>query len=424
MADLPGEFDIVAGNPPYVRQELIPDVLLAEYRSRYNTVYDRADLYIPFIERSLLGLAKGGTLAIICSDRWMKNRYGGPLRALIAKGFHLRIHVDMTNTSAFRSDVVAYPAITLITREPPGTTRLASRPVIESEALSDLAAELTAKRLPAKIGAVRQCSDITAGSEPWILGASDEVALVRSLEQRFPLLEDVGCKVGIGVATGSDQAFIGPMNELDVEEDRKLPLVTTRDIVGGTVQWRGLGVINPFSDGGGLVDLAKYPLLKSYLESRKETIAGRHCAQKAPANWYRTIDRITPSLAKKQKLLIPDIKGNANIVYESGSLYPHHNLYFITSEEWDLRALQAVLLSGIARLFVATYSIRMRGGFLRFQAQYLRRIRVPKWADVPVRLRRELTWAAEAGDLVRCNRASFELYELSDNESAYLGGQG
>src|SRR5690606_26944743 len=46
-------FDVVIGNPPYVRQELIADALMAEYRSRYSTIYDRADIYIPFIERSL-----------------------------------------------------------------------------------------------------------------------------------------------------------------------------------------------------------------------------------------------------------------------------------------------------------------------------------------------------------------------------------
>ncbi|EQD43311.1 hypothetical protein B2A_09945 [mine drainage metagenome] len=51
------------GNPPYVRQELIPAALLAEYRRRYSTLYDRADLYIPFIERSLTSLAPAGCLA-------------------------------------------------------------------------------------------------------------------------------------------------------------------------------------------------------------------------------------------------------------------------------------------------------------------------------------------------------------------------
>ena len=79
-----GAFDFVVGNPPYVRQEMIPAPLLAEYRSRYRTMFDRADLYIPFIEKSLSLLSSGGHLGFICADRWMKNKYGGPLRQLIS----------------------------------------------------------------------------------------------------------------------------------------------------------------------------------------------------------------------------------------------------------------------------------------------------------------------------------------------------
>jgi hypothetical protein len=421
LAELPEAFDVVIGNPPYVRQEMIPDVLLAEYRSRYTTIFDRADLYIPFIERSLRLLCQGGALGFICADRWMKNRYGGPLRALVAKAFHLKVHVDMTDTPAFHSNVIAYPAITIITREKPGVTRLAYRPEIDSGVLSELATQLSAVRLPDPAGAVRELAGVTAGSEPWVLASSDHLALIRRLERDFPTIEEAGCKVGIGVATGADQAFIGLFEELDVEDDRKQPLVMTRDILNGTVEWRGFGVINPFAEEGGLVDLNDYPRLKRYLEARKGEIARRHCAQKMPANWYRTIDRITPSLTKRPKLLVPDIKGQAHIVFEEGRFYPHHNLYFITADEWDLRALQAVLLSGIARLFVATYSTRMHGGFLRFQAQYLRRIRIPKWSDVAADIRSELISAAKMQDTVACNRAAFKLYDLSEIEVTALG---
>lgn len=128
MAPIKGRFDFVVGNPPYVRQELIPAPLLAAYRRRYETMYDRADLYVPFIERSLNLLAEGGHLGFICADRWMKNRYGGPLRSLVAERFHLKFYVDMVDTPAFHSDVIAYPAITIISREAPGPTRIAYRP--------------------------------------------------------------------------------------------------------------------------------------------------------------------------------------------------------------------------------------------------------------------------------------------------------
>ncbi|OHC75992.1 MAG: modification methylase PaeR7I [Rhodospirillales bacterium RIFCSPLOWO2_12_FULL_58_28] len=423
LTSLPGDFDYVAGNPPYIRQELIPDALMAEYRRRFRTIYDRADIYVPFIEKSLSLLRERGTLGFICADRWMKNRYGGPLRRLVAEKYHLKFFIDMVDTPAFHSDVIAYPAITIIANEPPGPTRLAHRPEINEKALSSLA-ETMLNGSGTLNGTVEVIEQVSAGKEPWILESFDRLAVVRRLEREFPTLKEAGCKVGIGVATGADQVFIAPFDALDVESDRKLPLVMTRDILSGAVQWRGFGVINPFNDEGGLVALDKYPRLYAYLKEHDEKIKKRHVSQKNPNNWYRTIDRIYPALARRPKLLIPDIKGEAHVVYEDGHFYPHHNLYFITSDEWDLRALQAVLLSGIAKLFVAIYSTKMRGGYLRFQAQHLRRIRVPLWQNVPGDLKFDLAAAAGSGDIASCNEATFRLYRMSKAERTILAGNG
>ena len=426
LAPLVGQFHFVVGNPPYVRQELIPAPLLAEYRARYATMYDRADIYVPFIERSLSALANGGNLGFICADRWMKNRYGGPLRSLVADQFHLKIYVDMVNTRAFHSDVIAYPAITIISRNAPGATRVTLCPPLDRATLATLANALREPKLAQDNADIRELARVPNEAEPWLLESPDQMALIRRLENAFPKLEEVGCRVGIGVATGADKAYIGDFEALDVEPDRKLPLVTTKDIASGEVQWRGQGVVNPFADDGSLVDLRDYPRLQRHLETHREVVMGRHCAQKIPANWYRTIDRITPSLAARPKLLIPDIKGEAHVVFESGtlSLYPHHNLYYVVSDVWDLRALQAVMLSSLTRLFVATYSTKMRGGFLRFQAQYLRRIRLPRWADVPEALRTDLSNAAIGRDLQACNRAAFKLYGLSQRERSVVDSNG
>jgi len=423
LMEMPHRFTFAVGNPPYVRQELIPDELMAEYRERFETIYDRADLYVPFIERSLNLLEPSGTLGFICADRWMKNRYGGPLRALVAEGFHLKCYIDMVDTAAFQSEVSAYPAITIITREKPGPTRLAHRPAIERATLSKLAASLSSKTAAVESG-VTEVAKVVDGSEPWILHSFDQLTIVRRLEERFPTLEEAECKVSIGVATGADKAFIGLYNVLDVEPDCKLPLVTTRDIRSGKVKWQGLGVINPFREDGSLVNLSDYPKLARYIEERRDVISNRNCARNNAKNWYRTIDRIYPEILERPKLLIPDIKGEANIVYEEGRLYPHHNLYYITSSEWDLHALQAVLKSGIAKLFVSIYSTQMRGGYLRYQAQYLRRIRVPRWADVPEQMRKTLIEAARAGDVEACNHATFELFGMSKEERAAIGGNG
>ncbi len=413
------EFSHVIGNPPYVRQELIPDVLMAEYRRRYATIFDRADIYVPFIEQSLSLLAPGGCVGFICADRWIKNRYGGPLRRLVAEHFHLKYFVDMVDTDAFLSDVIAYPAIVVITREKAGPTRIATRPHVDAATLRNLVKAMAAPKI-GKNKAVSEVARAAVGDAPWMLEAADQLSLMRRLEAEYPTLEETGCKVGIGVATGADHVFVGRFEELDVEPDRKLPLVMTRDILDGSVKWRGLGVINPFGPDGKLVALKSYPKLAAYLERHGAAIKARHVSKKNPGSWYRTIDRIYPELTRVPKLLIPDIKGEAHIVYEPGKLYPHHNLYFMTSSAWDLHALQAVLLSHVTRMFITLYSTKMRGGYLRFQAQYLRRLRLPRWADVPASLRAELIKAGKARDAASCDAATAALYKLTPIERQAL----
>ena len=421
LADLSGAFDFVVGNPPYVRQELIPDELLAVYRQRYATLYHRADLYVPFIERGLNLLSADGKLCYICSDRWMKCAYGKQLRGMVAKDFHLDAFVDMVDTPAFQSDVIAYPAITLLSRQRPehNSTLAAYRPTIDRVTLRPLARALLGKNGSASLG-VQHLEGVVDAHHPWLLDSNVRLTVVRDLEKRLLLLEEAGCKVGIGVATGCDRAYIGGFNTLDVESSRKLPLVMASDIRSGHIEWSGSGIINPFEREGALASLESYPKFGRFIRARADLIKARNVAKRSGDGWYRTIDRIWHDLTTTPKLLIPDIKGEANVVFDKGEFYPHHNLYWVTSSSWDLQALQCVLRSAVAKAFVATYCVKMAGGFLRFQAQYLRRIRVPQWNTVGVAHRRALVSAAKSLDQEAINNAVFDLYELAADQRKVL----
>ena len=409
---LDGRFDVVVGNPPYVRQERIPGPLLAEYRRRYATIYDRADLYVPFFERGLQLLAADGRLAFICANRWLKNKYGGPLRGLIAREFALTHYLDMDGTDAFKSAVLAYAAITVIRRGPGEVTRIARRPAIDGS-LAGLVAAMLGDAGDPRVEVVEQA---VRGSEPWLLDESDRLRLIRRLEQRLPELEDAGCEVGIGVATGADRIYIDDFKNLPVEAERKLPLVMAADLQDGELRWRGQGVVNPFEADGSLASLTRYPRFGAYIRAHRAALAARHVARRSGDGWYRTIDRIYPELTATPKLLIPDIKGAPAVVLDPGGYYPHHNLYHVTSASWDLAALATVLRSSLAALFVATYCVKMAGGFLRFQAQYLRRIRLPRWDDVSPDLRIALRSAGTA-DPAAADRAVFALYGLDEAEA-------
>jgi hypothetical protein len=402
-----------------VRQERIPPILLGAYRSRFRTLYDRADLYVPFYERALDLLAPGGTLGFICANRWLKNKYGGPLREKVTGAFDFIYFLDMEGVDAFHSEVIAYPAITIIRRRStngaaPRATRIAQRSGMDQLGLTDIVSKLAQQ--PPDRAFVSQIDLTGSGNAPLLLDDISRLTLLRRLEHEWPTLEQAGCKVGIGVATGCDRVMIGDFDDLPVEVERKLPLVMAGDLVSGQIRWGGKGVLNPFEPDGRLVVLDHYPRFASYLRDHFEVLARRHVAMKRAAGWYRTIDRITPELTGHPKLLVPDIKGEAAFVFDEGQYYPHHNLYFITSLHWDLRALQTVLRSSLALMIVATYCTHMAGGFLRFQAQYLRRIRLPIWTHVPAAMRGELAALATVKDQDKIDAVVFKLYGLDGQE--------
>jgi len=404
--DLAQGFTHIVGNPPYLRLEALPKTLLSLYRTLWTSLYDRADLYVAFIEKSLSLLASEGRLGFICADRWMRNRYGKILRERVSSGFHLEINVDFTGCPAFLSEVDAYPSVFTIRKGSGVSTRTFSKPEISRPALTELAQRLTS---PICDPAIHEAKGVVKGDRPWVLNQTDKTVVLRDLEERYPLLEDAGCKVGIGVATGADAIFIGPESKLDVEEDRKLPLIGTADIQSGQVVWSGNWVLNPFEPDGSLAPLSKYPRFERYVRGHEAALKARNVAIRNPNAWYRTIDRIQADLIHTPKLLIPDIKGSAHVVVDLGGRYPHHNLYFILPGEWPIHALAAVLRSRIAYAFVELYCPPLRSGFLRFQAQYLRRIRLPRWASLSNPLQSQLQNPNSAEDLSRAIQDAFGL---------------
>lgn len=77
-----GGFDIIIGNPPYVRGGKYPD-LKPYLEKNYKTYHGNADLYVYFFERSLNLLKEGGVLFFVVSNKWLLSDYGKKLRAYI-----------------------------------------------------------------------------------------------------------------------------------------------------------------------------------------------------------------------------------------------------------------------------------------------------------------------------------------------------
>jgi adenine-specific DNA-methyltransferase len=411
--------DFVIGNPPYVRLEDIPEETATLYRNAYPTMRGRADLYVAFFEAALHQLNERGVCAFICADRWMRNQYGAELRELISSAFGVEAVIEMHNADAFDDEVDAYPAITVIRRQSPGPTVVASAGAdAELIPLQTISATMraAARREPhALLPGLRMALVDTwfKGSDPWPCHSPEQLCLLRRLENDFPALE-LNARVGIGVASGNDGVFITKDAGL-VEPSRLLKLAMARDICSGTMEWSGHYLVDPWN-GDGLVELNRYPRLRAYFEKHAAELKKRHTARKNERGWYKTIDRVTHALTARPKLYIADIKSLLDPVLDRGETYPHHNLYFIESDDWDLEILGGLLMSAVGQFFVASYGVRMRGGYWRFQAQYLRRIRVPHQKALSDLQIDGLKDAFRRRDRNRATNVALEVYGIGERE--------
>ncbi len=409
--------DMVVGNPPYIRLENVPPERMEAYRRMCPTMRGRSDVYVGFIERGLRILAENGVLGFIVADRWMHNQYGADLRRLIGEEFAVKAVIEMHEVDAFEDEVSAYPAVTIVRRE-------RQRSAVIAQARSgfgpDEAAEF--RRWARRRGRSFRRDGVSAarlgtwfpGDELWPAGDPTRLALIADLESRFPPLEDgsTGTRVGIGVASGADGVYLTRNPDL-VEGDRLLPLAISGDTTSGHLSWSGTYLVNPWREGR-LVSLDEYPRLAAYFDKHALQLRGRHVAKRRPSMWYRTIDRVDPSLQHRPKLVLPDIKAAIHPVLDGGGLYPHHNLYFVVSAGWDLEVLGGILLSEVANLVVGAYCVKMRGGCYRFQAQYLRRIRVPERQSISASDCRELASAFAARDREWATAVAVRLYGIDD----------
>jgi hypothetical protein len=429
VGDVPS-VDVVVGNPPYIRIEDIPISQQLEYRQRFPTMAGRADIFVGFFEHSLAALKPGGRHSFICADRWMHNSYGSRLREFVASRFAVDLVWTMHDVDAFESAVSAYPAITLLRNGSQGKVTVADTTAeFSAKSAGELAAWHGAGRSTAKKGAgyaAHRLPHWFSGNEMWPSGDPKRLALIEFLNDRFLPLHSydsrtgAGTRVGIGVATGADGVFVTE-DATVVEPERMLPLSMVKDLSTGEFHWSGHYLVNPWNSNGSLVKLDDYPRLAEYLSSREEALCGRHVAQKNSATWYRTIDKVTASLTARPKLLLQDMRTTIHPVLESGGFYPHHNLYYVVSDEWDMEVLGGLLFSRVCQAFIEAYCVRMRGGTLRFQAQYLKLIRVPEPANVTDEQAEALRAAFRARDQLAATRAAIGAYGLQDQADYLLG---
>ncbi len=415
-------FDFVLGNPPYIRLENVPADRNAAYRQVCPTMRGRSDVFTGFIEMGLRLLRPDGALGFIVADRWMRNQYGAALRSFVAEQFSVEAVVEMHDVDAFEEEVSAYPAVTVIRRRAQGCPLVASTTQafgeVQADRLKTWASKPRAMPLALESVHASRLPGWFSGRESWPSAAPEQLGVLADLERRFPPLADptTGTRVGIGPATEADDVFLTRDASI-VEPDRLLQIVMAKDLAGGRIAWAGTYLVNPWDDDG-LVDIEQWPAFRAHLARHGDRVKSRHTAAKAPFALVEDDRPDDSGLARNSQARPSRNEGIGTPGLDEGQYYPHPNLYYVTSTEWDLEVLGGLMLSEVANLFVGAYCVKMRGGTYRFQAQYLRRIRVPLPGSLKASERRQLAMAFGRRDVEAATAVAARIYGVDASRLA------
>jgi SAM-dependent methyltransferase len=198
-----GGFDVVVGNPPYIRQALLTP-FKPWLETHYDAFHGMADLYVYFYELGVRVLKPGGLLSFIVTNKWMKAGYGEPLRRFFSEKAWVRSVVDFGHAKQIFEEADVFPSIIVVEKPTDGpkpkTARLCTIPR-EQLRIDDLSAQIEMQ------GAEINLTQLN--SESWQLEPSAVIHLLDKMRSGGrPLKDFVGNRPLFGIKTSLNQAFL------------------------------------------------------------------------------------------------------------------------------------------------------------------------------------------------------------------------
>ena len=381
MFGVTGGFDVVIGNPPYVRHEKIKE-LKPTLKEQYDCYTGTADLYVYFYERGFQLLRSDGILTYISSNKYFRSAYGKKLRDFLARQSTVSQLIDFGDAPVFTS--IAYPSIITAYKTHAEGNYLRALNWEPGPSIDEFGTVFRTH------GFTMPQSALTA--DGWRLTSPAVLNLLEKLRNAgTPLREYVKGRFYRGILTGLNEAFVVDREmraELIAEHPSSAevlkPFLRGRDVKRWQVNFAEQYLItiessenrvHPWSGQSAgeaeQIFANTYPAIYAHLKTFREQLIKRYDQGKyfwefrACAYWAEF---------EQPKIVYPDIAQGAEFSFDDDRYFLGNTLYLLpTKEMW----LLGLLNSKAVFWFYTKTSTQIRGGFVRFIAQYVSQIPIP-----------------------------------------------
>ncbi|EOI9290351.1 class I SAM-dependent DNA methyltransferase [Campylobacter jejuni] len=437
-------FDLIIGNPPYIRQEELKE-LKPHLAKNYKVYKGTSDIYTYFYELGFNVLKDNGVLSYITSNKYTRAGYGEALREFLLKNVKFLEYTDLNGIKVFDSATV--DTSILCFEKSKSKDNKFKYLALSNEIL---------KTCAYNIGLYKDFAEFSQNSlskESFTFSDENTSALKAKIERiGTPLKEWYGLNIYRGILTGYNEAFIittEKRNEIlanckdEAEKERTAKLIRKmlrgRDIKRYSYEWAGLWVIGTFPSLK--IDIEQYPALKQYLSQflpRIEQSGEKGCRKKTSNKWFETQDNIAYyEEFEKEKIVYPETTQGAYFVYDNKGIFLEKTAFFIVCE--NLKYLLGLLSSNLITYYYKNFSQGCKLGTKGYQynKHALENLPIPKInsknqniVDELINLVDEILKAKEQDKNAntqelenKINSLVYKLYNLTEEEIKIIEGK-
>jgi len=382
-------FDIVIGNPPYVKDERITH-LKPQLQKNFKEFFDSTfDLYVYFYRKSYDILREKGILCFISSNKWMRAKYGKKLRKFLKENTTILKLIDFSGYRVFAQTVDTN--IILFRKQKPQKDHIFEFTEVRRNVddIIDYIKSNSNTMLQEKL------SDNT-----WTLADDRVLALKEKIEKIGKPLKDWNVKIYRGVLTGYNDAFIIDtetrnriLANCKTEEERKRteeimkPVLRGRDIEKYYYKWAGLWVIiipagwtNNHRGRENPEEFFKktFPALyKHFMNFSNVKTRGKGLFDRDDQGdyWWELRHCDYYPEFEKEKIVWQEMSFEPSFAYDDKKFYTNQTSYIITGE--NLKFILGILNSKISNWYMQNISYSLSEGARRWIKQYVEQIPIP-----------------------------------------------
>ncbi len=356
-------FDIIIGNPPYIRQEEINTIYdgFSQYKNILTTLYTpsdpKYDYSMYFILRSLQLLKNDGWNSFIITDKWLRTIYGKKIRMYLKSHHSLVEFLDLSELNMFNAARVKC-IIYLLKKTRPSSHHVTKYERYEDPLLLNPTNKITVKQ------------DDLPQEKPWVFIPKKWKEMIEWMETYCLPLRKLQVKIFYGIKTGLNQAFL--INEttrkklasLNVKNAELLkPITMGRDIDRYQIKWKHKWII--FSKNG-LNLQSLYPDLFNHLKRFEERLKrrvdqGKYWYNLRPCRYYDEFE--------KPKIIWKEIVTRPSFYYDTCGRLVDATAFIMTGKDVT-KTLTAILNSQISWFNIQVQATNLSPTTLRYKREY------------------------------------------------------